>query len=211
MGTKKISACLVSREAINPSILDSLDRFGFDEVLVGGGTAYGVSVYGRYEAAFRARNDLIYTQDDDFLVFTLDRLFQKWDGRFVAHHNVRFNLLYRTPFTTVGYGAIFHRDVVFSAFDFYEKHFGRDAYFYRGCDLIATGLCQPIRANFAGASLKSRYSPSSIGVNLPNSDDASRIHNRPDQKTVWNEKKKVRTLTKLYTAGINQKSQSNGG
>jgi hypothetical protein len=195
MDLKSISACLVTRDsAICPEIMDSLSGFG--EIIV---TTDSRSVYGRFDAVSFAKYPLVYTQDDDFLVTDFSKLIRCWDGRFVTHHNCRWNLLYRAPFTTIGYGAIFQRDLAMEALDIYEYEHGRDDYFYRECDMIVTGLCNPKRANFLGAPRAMRYEPTSIGRNLANSDAPACLHNQPEQKRFWHGREKVRELVKKYS------------
>ena len=50
----------------------------FDEVIIA--ADIGNKVYARYEAILRAKNDIIYTQDDDCLVNNITELIIKYEN-----------------------------------------------------------------------------------------------------------------------------------
>lgn len=128
-----ISACLVSKDPIDPQILKSLEGFG--EIIVGDGNH---GVYGRYEAIKQAKFDLVYTQDDDCLV-GIDGLLDAWDGHFTVNFN-RWRLPeYPNNMVLIGWGAIFKKDLI-GVLDQYTSRWGCDSLFMRECDRVFTGL-----------------------------------------------------------------------
>ena len=64
--TEKISCIIITREPeLNPLVLERVDLDFFDEILIVNDCP---TVYHRYLAAAKAKNDIIYVQDDDCLV-----------------------------------------------------------------------------------------------------------------------------------------------
>lgn len=129
----QMSACLVSRDPIDPQILQSLEGFG--EIIVGDGSH---GVYGRFEAIEKARFDIIYTQDDDCVV-DAPLLLNEWDGHFVSNMRPNRAAEYSKNMTLIGWGAMFHKDLI-SVLDKYTARYGKDSLFIRECDRVFTGL-----------------------------------------------------------------------
>jgi hypothetical protein len=129
----QVSACLVSREPIDPQILKTLEGFG--EVIVGDGTN---GPYGRFEAIKRAKYDIIYTQDDDCVV-DVPALMSQWDGHFIS--NMKANRLSEYPanITLTGWGAMFRKELI-DVLDKYTSKWGFDELFMRECDRVFPGL-----------------------------------------------------------------------
>lgn len=129
----QVSACLVSREPIDPQIMWSLDGFG--EVIIGDGSH---GVYGRFEAIQQAKFDIVYTQDDDCVV-DVPELMRQWDGHFVSNMRPNRAAEYAGNVTLIGWGAMFRKTLA-SILVKYTQQWGRDALFLRECDRIFTGL-----------------------------------------------------------------------
>jgi hypothetical protein len=129
----EVSACLISREIIDPQIMKSLEGFG--EVIVGDGTH---NVYGRYEAIKQAKFDTIYTQDDDCIV-GIDGLLEAWDGHFTVNMDRGRLPEYPNNITLIGWGSIFKKELI-GVLDQYTMKWGFDALFMRECDRVFTGL-----------------------------------------------------------------------
>lgn len=135
----QISACLVSREPIDPRILKSLEGFG--EILIGDGK---FGPYARYdEAVAKAKFDIIYTQDDDCLV-NIDALLELWNGSFVA--NVMPDRLEPcfNHNTLIGWGALFKKELALTALDRYAQKYGKDYLYCREADRIVPAQPSPL-------------------------------------------------------------------
>ena len=158
----QISACLVSREPIDPRILKSLEGFG--EILIGDGK---FGPYARYdEAVAKAKFDIIYTQDDDCLV-NIDALLELWNGSFVA--NVMPDRLEPcfNHNTLIGWGALFKKELALTALDRYAQKYGKDYLYCREADRIVPGL-NPHPLVCVGAT------------NLPNATGPNRLCDQPE-------------------------------
>lgn len=129
----QVSACLVSRDPIDPQIMQSLEGFG--EIIIGDGTQ---GVYGRFDAIRRAKFDIVYTQDDDCVV-DVPLLLNEWDGHFVSNMRANRAAEYASNITLIGWGAMFRKELI-SVLDKYTKRWGHDALFIRECDRVFTGL-----------------------------------------------------------------------
>lgn len=116
-----------------------------------------LSVYGRYAAIEKAKNDLIMTQDDDVLLpresieTILSKLTVSDPHAVVCNMPARFRgqpQYERGDSALVGFGACFHRDAPFRAFDlFYDRYpeiarmgSPEGTNFGRTCDIVFTGL-----------------------------------------------------------------------
>lgn len=104
------TACLITREAEYPKDVWPPAGVEFDEVLI---ETRCPGLWRRYELALQARNGVVYTQDDDFLV-DVPRLWSHYRGRltFVVKGE-RGAIKYRkTGSAIVGRGAFFPKRLV---------------------------------------------------------------------------------------------------
>lgn len=131
---KQISACLVSREPIDPRILKSLEGFG--EIIIADGS-HGPC--GRYEAVAQAKFDVIYTQDDDCIV-DIDALLKLWDGNFIANVFPERSEPCFNNNTLTGWGSLYLKSLVQPALDRYIQKYGKDTLYNREADRIFSGL-----------------------------------------------------------------------
>ena len=140
MEETKISCVLITREEYFPEIiLDRLDLDFFDEILIYNKCS---SVYHRYLSAAKAKNDLIYVQDDDCMV-NYQVLFQKFDGRLTNTMTKEFQKKYEDKgCTLVGWGCYFPKSML-SVFDKYIAKYGVDQHLLREADRIFTHLNKP--------------------------------------------------------------------
>jgi hypothetical protein len=129
----QVSACLVTREPLDPQIVRSLEGFG--EIIVGDGTR---GVIGRYEAVAKAKFEIIYSQDDDCVV-DIPALMAQWDGHFISNMKANRVAEYPGQITLMGWGCMFRKELI-DVFDEYIDRWGLDALFRRECDRVFSGL-----------------------------------------------------------------------
>lgn len=132
----KITAVLISRERDYPKeILDTLD---FDEVLI---ETNCPSILRRYGLALKAKNDIIYVQDDDCLV-NVELLKEKYNGQLTNFISEGHQKVYQgTGITLIGWGALFPKSMI--NFDKYIDKFGIDDLLLSQADRVFSYLNQP--------------------------------------------------------------------
>lgn len=131
-----VTAVLITREKEYPSniVLD-----GFGEILV---RTESPSVYERYLLAAKAKNDIIYFQDDD-CVLDYEYLWKQYNGGItsgITDHHLRAYA--GTGCTLVGWGCFFPKENL-KVFEKYIERYGQDAHLLREADRIFTVLNQP--------------------------------------------------------------------
>lgn len=136
-----VTAILITREVEYPSIV--LERLTctdfFKDIII---VAECQSVYHRYLAAAKAKNDIIYVQDDDCLV-NYQVLFSKYNGQITNTMTLPFQEKYKDAgCTLVGWGCYFPKKML-SVFDKYIAKYGIDQHLLREADRIFTCLGQP--------------------------------------------------------------------
>lgn len=138
--TEKISCIIITREPeLNPLVLERIDLDFFDEILIINNCQ---SVYHRYLAAAKAKNDIIYVQDDDCLV-NYQVLFAKYNTQLTNTMTKPFIEKYKDMgCTLVGWGCYFPKSML-SVFDRYIAKYGVDAHLLREADRIFTFLTYP--------------------------------------------------------------------
>lgn len=136
----KISCVLITREPAYPElILDRLDLGFFDEILI---HTDSPDIYRRYQAAARAKNDIVYVQDDDCLV-NYQVLFKHYNGQLTNTMTEPFQRQYEPMgCTLVGWGCYFPK-VMVNVFAKYIAQYGLDAHMLREADRIFTYLNKP--------------------------------------------------------------------
>lgn len=139
MDLSSVTAVLITREREYPKEIN-LDGFG--EVLI---RTECPSIYERYLTAAKAKNDIIYVQDDDAIVDYAE-LFTHYDGRLtnaMTEHHAR---AYSDPSwggaTLVGWGCFFPKSAL-AVFDRYIEKYGVDAHLLREADRIFTVMNRP--------------------------------------------------------------------
>ncbi|MFA5759626.1 MAG: hypothetical protein WC942_09775 [Clostridia bacterium] len=111
-----------------------------DQVLIRDNTKENLFTYGRYWMCTYAKNDIVYVQDDDYLVYNIEELIALYDGvNIIANLKEGFEGYYPYPETMVGWGALFNREWL-SVFNKWRCHYGEDYLMYRGGDRIFTTL-----------------------------------------------------------------------
>lgn len=124
-----VSACLVTRGDVDlTTILHSLP---FDDVIVwNNAERENLQCYGRFAAIAEARNEWIYTQDDDLLV-PIAGLLRAWNG----DTGILANKPEGEEWRFLGCGAIFHRSLADCFTRYLERWPDRDD-FYRVADVV---------------------------------------------------------------------------
>ncbi len=98
--------------------------------------------YGRYLCAQKAKNDVIFTQDDDYIALDIRKLYEKFcsDPDRITHglierHYREKEIFYRgsAQVAYLGFGAFFKKEWV-KLLDGYLKKFGEDDLFYKHAD-----------------------------------------------------------------------------
>lgn len=144
---KKVTAVLLrwKRHKELEKIEAHLRTFPFiDEIIIwDNSNGQNVINYGRYLGAIDAKNETIYTQDDDCIIENVEELYENY----VAHEGLRLINgmkkeripFYRGRDSMMGWGAFFERSWI-SCLELYVNKYGKDAVFYRETDRIFTSL-----------------------------------------------------------------------
>lgn len=137
---EKISCILITREPQYPEIiLERLDLGFFDEILV---HTESQSVYHRYLTASKAKNDIIFVQDDDCMM-NYQVLFKEYNGQITNAMPKTFQEKYKDKgCTLVGWGCYFPKSML-DVFDKYIAKYGIDAHLLREADRIFTAMNKP--------------------------------------------------------------------
>ena len=148
MNPPKVSACLIDwkRHAEIKEIREYLLTVPFiDEILIHGNTPIKNSIdYGRFLAAARAKNDIIYVQDDDYLVQNLGELYATFDGKRMSNNVQQERMSEYGPqalSSVVGWGAFFKKEWL-ALFDRYLEVYGKDYILRREAGRIFSVLCE---------------------------------------------------------------------
>lgn len=100
--------------------------------------------YGRYVSGLKAKNDIIFTQDDDCINKNIGDLYEAFiaDPTRLAHsgpdyygRDIPNNIFKNTQMSLVGWGAFFKKEWI-SVLDQYVDKYGKDYCFYRETDRI---------------------------------------------------------------------------
>ena len=131
----KVTAILITKHKEYPIKLE-----GFDEVII---VTECPNIYTRYLTAMKAKNEIIYVQDDDCIV-DYEELFKHYDGRLTnsmtEHH---LNQYKDSGVSLVGWGCFFPKSML-SVFDKYIAKYGPDDFHLkREADRIFTYMNQP--------------------------------------------------------------------
>lgn len=120
-----------------------------DEIIVWDNTKENYINYGRYLGALEARNDIIYTQDDDCIVRNISDLFGQWDGERIVNLMKPSHMPLYTDHTMFGWGALFDRRWAECLKLYIDVH-GEDYVFKRETDRIFSILAPVPFKTFAG-------------------------------------------------------------
>lgn len=142
-----------------------------DEVIVWDNTKENYINYGRYLGAIEARNDIIYTQDDDCIVRNLPDLLSKWDGERIVNLMKPSHIpLYQTH-TMAGWGMLFNRHWA-ECLERYIDRYGEDYVLKRECDRIFSILAPVPFKTYEGDI-----------VDFPSANDHYALYRQPDHES----------------------------
>lgn len=118
-----------------------LELLGFKDIILATGDR---KMMNRYDACKKAKNDIIYTQDDDCIIENIPELLKKYDEDLIVCNTKLERMVYYERICSgkialVGYGAVFHKDLL-KAFKQYTSYFEEDDTLYREADRVFTWL-----------------------------------------------------------------------
>jgi hypothetical protein len=124
-------------------IISHLKQFPhlIDEIIVWDNRKQNLCGYGRYLASLEAKNNVIYTQDDDTLIYNLDELFAQYNNQYIVNNMKEGHLkLYKNlNHTLPGWGLLFNKKWI-SCLNKYIQIYGLDDMFLRDTGRLFTGL-----------------------------------------------------------------------
>ena len=178
-------------------MLDSLPPY--DEVIVADGNKHGILA--RYRAAMKAKNDVIYFQDDDLILKDHHGLLGAWedDGRFYANmigpewweHQEYFDL------ALVGAGSLVPKELIPETLGRYLERWPNSPFFRRHCDFIF-GVLAP----FKRLELETEL--------LDSASDENALWKKPDQmRGKWMAVKRARALRKIVLTMLTKNEEEN--
>ncbi len=144
-----VSAVIVTRGDVDlTESLALLDRF--DEIIIWNNALEGdLAVYGRYAGIEQARNDVVFTLDDDCLVSyeAQDILLAAYEPGMIVANMPESRWRDYPDSCLIGWGAVFDRslvDLAFARFSGWEDDdeipLTRSGFFERECDVMFTTL-----------------------------------------------------------------------
>lgn len=149
---KKVTACLISwkRPQNIHKIIDSLMQWSFiNEIIVRDNSkSKNIINFGRYTSAKKAKNRIIFTQDDDCVVENLDEVYEKFisDPTCISHSGIqgyadvlKDNIYGDAQMAMAGWGSFFKKEWI-PVLDKYVERYGKDECFYRETDRIFSML-----------------------------------------------------------------------
>jgi hypothetical protein len=136
---RRVSAVIVTRGDRDLSPI--LCHLPFEDVVVWDNSKrpHDLKVFGRFAAVREARNDIIYTQDDDCVVRALDLVGSYTSGAVTTNMPAERRLTYADGVALIGWGAIFDRRLVLRL-NRYLRHWPCDELFLRECDRVFTAF-----------------------------------------------------------------------
>lgn len=147
---QKVSAVLVSwkRPQELEQIKEYLEKFDFiDEILVRDNSKEkNIGVYARYLLSKQAKNDIIYTQDDDCIIGNLEEIYKTFDGEHLSN-GLKASAMgeYASQIddnpciTLIGWGAFYKKEWI-DVLDEYLEKYPEDEMFYECADRVFTYL-----------------------------------------------------------------------
>lgn len=119
----------------------------FDEIIIWDNRKSNMCGYGRYLATLKAKNNIIYTQDDDCIVHNIRELFSLYDDTCIINNMKPQHLKIYKKFnhTLPGWGMIFNKSWI-KYLNMYIEKYGIDDIFLRDTGRIFTGLVQKYKS-----------------------------------------------------------------
>jgi len=149
---RMVTAVLITwkRQYNLPQIIENLLSYPFiDEIIIKDNSKYrNIINYGRYTSGRRAKNKIIYTQDDDCIVHNIAGIYSKfmenpnkvvYSGVEGYEDKIKDNIFDGQQMCMAGWGMMFNKEWI-DKLDLYIKKFGKDECFYRETDRIFSML-----------------------------------------------------------------------
>ena len=150
---EKVTACLITwkRQQNLPKIIASLTECSFiDEIIIRDNSkSDNIINYARYESAMKAKNEIIYVQDDDYIIHNIEDIYNTFikDPHRIANGGideylrvVPDNIYGETQMAIVGWGSMFKNHWFQKPLLQYTNVYGKDYCFYRETDRIFSML-----------------------------------------------------------------------
>lgn len=147
-----ITAVIITwkRQENIPLIITDLLRYPFiSEIIIRDNSkCKNIKCYARFTMAKKAKNDIIYTQDDDCIVHNIQGIYDKFieDNTRVSYsgiegyeEKIKDNTFGDQQVALLGWGSMFHKSWI-SVLDRYIEFYGKDDCFIREADRIFTML-----------------------------------------------------------------------
>jgi len=112
-----------------------------DEIIIWDNSTVNICGYGRYLGALEAKNETIYTQDDDCIIHNIPELFSLYDGTQIINNMIEGHLKGHASMnhTLPGWGMLFDRSWI-KCLNKYIHIYGMDELFFRDTGRLFTGL-----------------------------------------------------------------------
>jgi len=144
LGISKVSVVIPTdgkRVVELESVVSHLESLGFKDIILAKGKK---RMMNRYDACKKAKNDIIYTQDDDCIIGNVPELIKAYDeDKIVCNVKLERMVYYERmcagKIALVGYGAVFHKDML-KVFKQYTNYFEEDEVLHREADRVFTWL-----------------------------------------------------------------------
>lgn len=128
-----ISAVIPTRgDVVLDKIIESILEAGIIDIII---ADYDKGVYNRFLGIEKAKNDIIYTQDDDCVVDVKEVIKNYQPNIVVNNMPIDRRDMYKDDITLIGWGAVFDKKLV-NVLEGWEK----DDLFLRECDRVFTAL-----------------------------------------------------------------------
>ena len=143
-----------------PMIVEDLLKYSFisEIIIVDHSKCENLMAYGRFTNSLRAKNDIIYSQDDDCIVHNVQGIYDKFmeDQTKIAYSGIegyenKIETYGNKQLALLGWGSIFSKDMI-GVLDKYIQIYGKDECFIRESDRIFT-LLQNKHHNFVAGGI----------------------------------------------------------
>ena len=148
----KVTAVLITwkRQENIPKIIENLLTYPFiDEIIIKDNSkSKNIINYGRYTSGSRAKNKIVYTQDDDCIVHNIQGIYSKfmedttklvYSGVEGYEDKIKDNIFGEKQMCMAGWGMMFNKNWI-NKLGKYTYVYGKDECFYRETDRIFSML-----------------------------------------------------------------------
>jgi glycosyltransferase involved in cell wall biosynthesis len=167
----KVSAVVVTRGNVDlEPVLGPIRNAGITDIVVWDNSKLADrKIYGRYLAARKAKNDVIFSVDDDVIFTAFPELLAAYEpGRIVANMDASWAAVYGRETALIGAGALWDKNLPLAAFTRYFDDHPLDEFFELEADFVF-GSMTPFRIVDLGYEVR------------PFADDDDRLYKQPGQ------------------------------